>query len=143
MQNIENILQEIYAIDPSLKNKEEEIKKIIYIILESKPDVQINQEFIDRLKNELRVEFSSVSKKSINWLNVFNPRLVGGFAAALIITIGAPLFINYIYKTGPIDIENTIVKNNDGSIVVGTSDGGVVTKEPVTGKVIAGFVKFG
>lgn len=51
-KEVENILQELYVIDKSLKNKENELIKIINSMIDFKPNVKIDENF----KNELRAK---------------------------------------------------------------------------------------
>jgi len=139
MKNIDNILQEIYKIDSSLKSKEAELKKIINFILESKPDVEINQEFINDLKNKLIGQFKP---KPLGWFNAFNYKLAGSLIAIIVIAAAANLLISQFYQGNPLPEGKIIVKNQDGSVIIKTDDGGIMTKESAGGKIIAGFVKF-
>lgn len=47
---VEQILNELYEIDSSLKDKEKDLKKIIIKMIETKPDIKVDESF----KNELR-----------------------------------------------------------------------------------------
>ena len=59
--NIKNILDELYKIDPNLREKEENLIKIIEEMIILKPNIKVNQNF----KNELREKLYSqiVTKK--------------------------------------------------------------------------------
>ena len=59
--NIKNILDELYKIDPNLREKEENLIKIIAEMIILKPNIKVNQNF----KNELREKLYSqiVTKK--------------------------------------------------------------------------------
>ena len=58
-KDIEKILQELYEVDSSLKEKEKELRKIIHTMLNLKPNVKIDETF----KSTLR---ENISKKIIS-----------------------------------------------------------------------------
>lgn len=141
MQNIENILEEIYKIEPALKNREEELIKIINSLIDLKPEIKIDENFILSLKSKLQSRYG-ISEPRKTWFTFLNPRLVGGLAVAILLIIIAAPFI----KTKPSDPgqpNNTSITTNrdDGSVVV-KNDEGIVTKQSEAGKTISGFVKF-
>ncbi len=61
--NIEEILQDIYTIDPSLQEKELELKTTIQKLFSSRPETHIDVSFQKDLKNELLEKFSNSQKK--------------------------------------------------------------------------------
>lgn len=50
---LDTILQEIYSWDPKLKNKENELIKLIELMAESKPDTKFDESFAESLKKDL------------------------------------------------------------------------------------------
>lgn len=66
--NIETILEELYLIDISLKERENELKSIILKIIETKPDIKINKDFKEKLQQEL---LSKITQIKVNnyWVN--------------------------------------------------------------------------
>src|SRR3989344_1631258 len=94
MQNIETILEEIYKIEPALKNREGELIKIINSLIELKPEVKIDEDFIINLKSRLQSEYAvAVPRK--NWFTFLNFRLVGSLAVLLFLIIIAAPFIKF------------------------------------------------
>jgi uncharacterized protein with ATP-grasp and redox domains len=55
-QNIEEILNEIYDIDPTLKGREEELKKALEKMMEIKPQIKMSEKFKNDLRQRLYVE---------------------------------------------------------------------------------------
>ncbi len=64
MKNLINeILQDLYKLDPDLMKKEKQIKDIIEDMISSKPKVEIDEVFKNQLKNLILQEISSSSVK--------------------------------------------------------------------------------
>jgi superfamily I DNA and RNA helicase len=74
-KNIKKILEELYAIEPSLREKEEELTKIVKIMIQSKPNIEIDENFKNTLRNQI-LENIKVKKiqnyKSRNNTNFFH-----------------------------------------------------------------------
>lgn len=139
MENIEKILEEIFKVDPTLKEKSAEVRKIVISLLENKPEVKINEEFINGLKNILRAQFHLAAKsKPSPFFGTFNYKLVGGLLVVLGILITVPVLYEYL----SINNDGQVVINKSGDNITIKSDDGVITKDTKTNAVIAGFVKF-
>ena len=69
---VKQILEDLYKIDPSLGEKEEELVKIINKFLESRPDTKFDKNFAKRLRGELLSKFSFAESKSTAWENILN-----------------------------------------------------------------------
>jgi superfamily I DNA and RNA helicase len=65
-KNIKNILEELYLVDPSLREKEEELKKIIEAMLKVKPNIKIDENFKESLKGKI---FEKITSKKIENYN--------------------------------------------------------------------------
>jgi len=52
-KNIKEILEELYIMDPSLKEKEKQLEKIISKMLMIKPDVKIDENFKKELRKKI------------------------------------------------------------------------------------------
>jgi hypothetical protein len=73
---IKKILNELYELDGSLKEKEVELLKIIEKMLATKPNIKIDEDFKNNLKiqiiKELDIDNKSLfSKDSFKYLGVF------------------------------------------------------------------------
>lgn len=112
-KHILDILNDLYALDPSFREQEEELKKIIKNLLSSRPDVEIDEKFKQELKEKLLVEFDSgkMRKKSAKKTWYKRPFYKIGLAAAILtfmIAMGGvitqiilPYYGYYGLKTGP------------------------------------------
>ena len=69
-EKINKILEELYQIDPSLKEHEYKIKILLDKMITNKPDDNINSAFVERLQNELLSEMSVNQKENVK---AFNP----------------------------------------------------------------------
>lgn len=72
-KNIKNILSELYEIDESLKDKEEELIKIIKTMINLRPNIKIDEDF----KSELRAQISEkiTSEKLKNYEKSTKPNM--------------------------------------------------------------------
>lgn len=65
--NIKDILDELYALDPDLREKESEIKKIIEKMMKNRPEVEINETFRSELREKIMREIATMKKPAV-WL---------------------------------------------------------------------------
>lgn len=65
-ENIKKILNELYLIDETLKDKEGELIKIISAMLNLRPNVNINDDFKKELKNQILQKITSEKLKKYN-----------------------------------------------------------------------------
>lgn len=63
--NIKEVLNELYALDPDLREKESEIKKIIERMIKNRPFVEINEVFQRELRAKILSEIGT--KKKMSW----------------------------------------------------------------------------
>ena len=99
---IQNILNDLYAIDPTLKEKEGEVVKLIETLLASRPDAKLDAAFVKALRTKLLGADSFVSS-SIPLLTIkthtFMQKMIyalGGAAIALVIAV--PLAMVTVYQ---------------------------------------------
>ena len=52
-EQVNEILKDLYAIDPSLKEYDEKLKKIIFEIYYNKPEIELNADFKEELKKKV------------------------------------------------------------------------------------------
>lgn len=77
---VKEILADLYAIDPKLAEKEEELKKIIEKLLSSKPEVKMDEKFKAELKQKILKKIAQRKPGFISW--IFRNKLKIAFAAA-------------------------------------------------------------
>ena len=65
--NTRDILEELYALDPTLREKEAEIKKIIDRMIKNRPEVEINETFRSELREKIMREIATMKKPAV-WL---------------------------------------------------------------------------
>lgn len=75
-QEIKKILEDLYQIDASFEKYEDELRKIISKIIDAKPNVNIDEKFVARVRKELyavAVGENEISNKKfvINWSYAF------------------------------------------------------------------------
>lgn len=90
-QNIEEILKDLYKIDPSLMKEEVQLKKIIHELLSSRPEAEMDEEFRKELKEKILTKFSQKKeRRKIIFAAWFNRKLlaqIAGGAAALSLVV--------------------------------------------------------
>jgi hypothetical protein len=82
--NIKDILDELYALDPDLREKESEIKKIIEKMMKNRPEVEINETFRSELREKIMREIATMKKPAV-WLPWW--AMVGALSLCLIVGI--------------------------------------------------------
>ncbi len=119
-QHILDILNDLYELDPELKEKEDELKKIIKELLSSKPVVEIDEEFKNNLKNELIKKLKRKKKKGL--FVRFSGKKLAAVASIFSLAI-AIVVVNNVYK--PFDSlkleQNMVTRLDDGS-TLGTTE---------------------
>jgi len=152
MTDLNKILEEIYKIDPSLKNREGEIIKAIGALSALRPEVQIDEAFMASLRAKLDAEartMKTATKPHFNFQFSGTPYLARVFAVFLVM-LGAVYFYNMPGAPMPPDLGGkTISENKDGTVVVETDKGIVIVDKNQTSgdggaapKILSGFVKF-
>lgn len=73
--NTQQILEELYHLDPTLRKNEESIKNIIEIMQKNRPEIVINDRFRSELKSRIISDIGGLSvgkeRNSSNWKVVF------------------------------------------------------------------------
>lgn len=113
-KQIENILEDIYKIDDSLRTRGPQLEKIVAEILEAKPEVSIDEKFKKELYLELMERVSGFKQKEatrINfWQRMFGRKLSYSLVGAVItvlIVVGVGYMANQngvlVFKTKTIE----------------------------------------
>ncbi|MBW7954856.1 hypothetical protein H3C61_03515 [Candidatus Gracilibacteria bacterium] len=113
-KNILNILQELYQIDESLKSKEQDLIKLIEKMILLKPNIKVDIDFKNKLKNEL---FNTIASKKIENFKKTQKSSIffkfGYFFGGAIATA----FGIFIFNQTLAPINNTNLKQNSPQIV--------------------------
>ncbi len=122
-EKIQNIIQELLAYDPGFAGHENELKKIVRQLLESKPNTKFDQQFAENLRRQLLLKAEDLkhAKKSTGWKNL----LVPAMAAAMLIVGG--VYVNNKFQntgsqtqllSGKVEID-AVGKNAFGQLAMG------------------------
>ncbi len=87
MINIDQILQELFSVDPALKDRESELRAVIEKMLASKPDTAIDEEFVRGLRQKLLAEADlkqARERSAGSMLRIFGYAL-GGLAVVVLV----------------------------------------------------------
>ncbi|MFP4514663.1 MAG: hypothetical protein ACLFNO_01500 [Parcubacteria group bacterium] len=88
---INQILKDLYEIDPNLKKQEKELREIIKKLLASKPEVKIDQEFV----RDLREKIVQDNKKQVAFkFNYMNKLIYAGIGMAVMALVLIPYYNN-------------------------------------------------
>jgi len=92
---IQKILEDIYRMDPSLKNKESEIVKVIDELVAAKPDTKFDENFKQQLRAKIMQKISAMPPKKIShgWFTV--PKFayaMGGLAILALVILPSLYF---------------------------------------------------
>lgn len=104
-KKIYEILEEIYQIDPSLRKHSAKLEKLVDFIIGSKPDIKIDDKFVEELKMKLRDQVQKqklggaapTQYNSSNPFKFFVPISIGTAAVAL----GVFIYINGFTNSSP------------------------------------------
>ncbi|MDD3284732.1 MAG: hypothetical protein PHZ07_04015 [Patescibacteria group bacterium] len=83
--NIEKILEDLYIIDPELKNYEFDIKNIVLELLKSKPNIKFDKKFAIKLKNNLTSDKREIKNSDINFVQKFVYVFIGATLCTILI----------------------------------------------------------
>ncbi|MDX9893013.1 MAG: hypothetical protein RB292_01175 [Patescibacteria group bacterium] len=95
--DLKNILEELYQIDPELKQHETELITLIKKIIANKPDTKFDKRFAKRLKAQLLRQSSTSTKSGFNFFAEFANTRKLAFATmgiALIALVAIPVLTN-------------------------------------------------
>ncbi len=99
MNDLDKILTEIYELDESLKEHDEDLKRIVSQMIDNKPDTQFNEDFKENLRAKLSEKIAELKEKDgkkVGILNlIFNfgtMKYVGVFATGFVIALMIPFF---------------------------------------------------
>lgn len=106
-EKIVNILEDIYRIDPSLKEREEEIMEMLTELLKNKPDLEPDNEFVAELRRELLEKTSQTRQEESKrfFPAISFKQLVfsfGGVALMVVIILGSKLLDQSSIPQNPI-----------------------------------------
>ena len=85
---IEQILKELYTIDPELQKHEAQLRGVLKRLLAAKPDVKIDEEFVRQLRGQLMAKASLMENQPINnftFMKKLNFVLSGALVLALVV----------------------------------------------------------
>lgn len=77
MKSINEILEDLYAIEPELRKKEAELTKIVQSLLDSKPDTRFDEVFAARLRAELLEHPIQTRKPAVKTSGIPSPFFFG------------------------------------------------------------------
>src|SRR3989344_6038265 len=98
-KNISQILAELYALEPKLKEHEAELITIVQQLLAAKPDTRFDKQFASRLRAELagQDQTSPLNSFNFNFMQKFG-YILGGAAIASVLLV--PVLLTNLSKPG-------------------------------------------
>jgi hypothetical protein len=96
-QDIDSILRDLYELDPSLKQDEARLVKIIQQVLAARPQPVLDQAFVDQLRRELLGQTQPAARTTSSSLTVFSFmkkfNVYAGAFAIVVILIAAGVYL--------------------------------------------------
>ncbi len=145
---LRTILDELYLIDPSLREHEQEVVSVLERMISARPDTKCDENFVKRVRSELmsRAAVSVAAKPPVSLLSQFHSMkkffyVVSGAAICAVLLIPImyyrfsrpPLPIESDLALGPVKQEvRTIAKNAFGSLKTEGGSGFLGTKETLS-----------
>ncbi|MCX6744677.1 MAG: hypothetical protein NTX82_04095 [Candidatus Parcubacteria bacterium] len=102
--DIKNFLEELYQLDPDLKNHEADLVKIISTMLQNKPDTKFDEQFKQRLRTELLAKIEELKKNKVKtgfWQNLklWQGLSVASIAAVITLVVLLPSISRKLAQT--------------------------------------------
>jgi hypothetical protein len=69
---IDQILEELFELDPELKSMKEEVEEVVKRLLEQKMEVSVDKKFVSHLREELLVSGMDVQEEAIESISISN-----------------------------------------------------------------------
>jgi hypothetical protein len=96
--NINKILKDLYELDSSFKEHEDELVKIVNKLLESRPSIQIDQMFVEKLRQSVlkkaeELKMEEANSRLFNFMQFKNFAFIG-VGAIVMLLIMLPVLIN-------------------------------------------------
>lgn len=121
---IQTLLEELYLLDPELRSKETELKKLLKDMIASRPDTRFDERFKEELREKIRTEIARIGEKPVKKMNFFAGFFAGGLSIALasylIFTLFSSLDIPGLNDSGsPLDFgfkKESIQKESFGKL---------------------------
>lgn len=136
--DIQQILEELYAVDPSLRAQESQLRSLLEKMLRARPDVKIDQAFAQNLKRTLL----STPLKQNNFISYFSSMIKKSALLAGAVTLGAVVLItSYVINrpsengfgeltSTPLFIAGNLPSNAFGPLV-NSADGAAAVAAPL------------
>ncbi|MDD5589756.1 MAG: hypothetical protein PHQ47_01105 [Candidatus Portnoybacteria bacterium] len=140
-QQMQIILEDLYSVEPGLRKHEEELKKILFEIVQLRPEANFDENYRLQLRRQLMVRVSEMQRRRASkpvWENIFTGRtpwiMAGALAAVILIISGGFLvqkkgLVSLNLKQEPLAQKFEKISLGDnafGSLVVGQSAQGTL-----------------
>ncbi len=87
--NVKKILDELYVLDPGLKNKEVQLLKILNEMVANKPDIHMDAAFKEELHQKIMTEIAheKMNRSSMTWQTIFSDKRFFALASIAIVAL--------------------------------------------------------
>ncbi len=104
--NIETILNDLYALDPSLREQEPALKELLLKLIEIRPGIVVDNNFVANLRAQLIARASKADSSRL----ALNPKWAYSFAALAIVAVA---LISFFYSTSPAGLKPSVKNVSD------------------------------
>lgn len=103
-EKVEKIVQELMELDPSLKDQQDDVRKLVEVFLADKPNIELDQEFVMALKRKLLAKASVTAETGVINKGAFNFMLNKLNVSMAVVTLVAVATSAVLYQKayGPI-----------------------------------------
>jgi hypothetical protein len=120
MNDIHQIINDITVLEPSLKGREEELRKIISSLLAARPHTALDEAFVLELRKTLLQKMKAVPSHRYSFSSMYNLRfaLAGAFVAVVIV-VPATIALMRNPSASPVFDLSNITVNDKGDTAFG------------------------
>ena len=126
---LENVLAELYRLDPGLKDFEKQLKPLLSQMSDWRPNTKFTPALAARIKEELlrRVAEASIKSEKTFTFNIMNKKIYVYAASAAVLSFAVFMLISNVYRS---PISGLAEENNLLAVLPQTEKNDQVTNEP-------------
>lgn len=107
-KQLKQVLEELYAIDPTLKQQESRLAEIINDIIKLKPETRLDEKFFKRLRTQILTETGAASQANevliANHMNKFIYSMYGAVVVIMMMTVSMSILLRPVPGKQPVTL---------------------------------------
>lgn len=109
----EEILNDLYKLDPTMKEYEAELRKLITQLIAARPNTKFDEAFKNKLEQELLQKFKQITSQPIKKYSAWDKLAMSKF----IYVMGGSLAVVVLFVAGIMVVNKLPQKNNDNKLI--------------------------